>query len=221
MQATAPPADVWVKQIQRSLPNENEPRSRSILLRAMLLLLQVRHLPGFELLPIEVFNALKDSIVWPSPRARFDLGPIVGCFFDLDDPTVSTIREHLQTLLNNAAPKPSLKDHFAKYFSVTCADTDHIAKVGNNPAAMMAMLGVTLENSIDVVEDFTVKTPVPLTNERIDGAISSFYTAQGYEVTFVEGDVFADKDEEHLLAIKYSNHSGGTDGYIMVTVQGE
>jgi hypothetical protein len=219
MQVTAPPADVWIEQIQRSLPSENEPRSRNILLRVLLLLLQVRNLPDFELLPIKVFAALQGSIVWPSSRARFDLGPIVGCFFTLDDLTVAAIREHLQTLLNNAAPKPSLKEHFAKAFSISCADTDHIAKVGSNPAAIMTMLAITLENSINVLEDFTAKTPVPLTDTKIREAIRAFYAAQGYIVSFINGDGFADKDE-HLLAIKYSNHSSGTDGNIMVTVRG-
>lgn len=213
MQATAPPVSAILKRMDGDLPTE--PRSRRIVLRTLLVLLQIRHVTNFVLFPVKVFKQLEDKINWPSHRNLMSLCTVIGCAFDLEDETVTAIREHLQSLLDENAGD-SLKAHFAKTFGAACVDTDHMAKAYGDQAEL-TMLAIVVEHALDAVEDFTVTVNTPADDDQLHKTTGTYFVKHGYEVHYHEGFVFAEKDGE-VLYVKFAN-SSASNGTILVTVK--
>jgi hypothetical protein len=217
MPTAAPRAAVFIDHIERNLPDENDPRSRSILLRVLLLLLRVRHLPGFGFVSVKVFAQLEKSVLRAWPRSSFELTNVVACFFALDDPTIAEIREHMQKLLDEITPTDSLKAYFARTFGAACADTDHTVKAPNDAVRAMMLIAV-VQSSIETLEDFTV-TLCDVDDKRIRNAICEFYGANGFRLVFGSGsDIVRAQKAGIDLWIQFSNRSA-SDGYILVTVK--
>lgn len=212
---SAPPVSAILKRMESDLPTES--RSRRIVLRTLLVLLQIRHLNNFMLFPVKVFEQLADKITWPSRRNLMSLSTVIGCAFDLEDETVAAIREHLQKLLDES-DGDSLKAHFAKALGVTCADTDHMTKVNGKEAKLM-MLAVVVEQTLDAVEDFTITVNVPVDDDQLYKTAGTYFIKHGYEVRNDDDFVFAEKNDE-MLYVKFTN-SSATHGHIMVTVKEE
>ena len=206
-----PLAETWIDSIRRNLPTD--PRSRNIVIRTIVFLSQARHMENFLFLPIRVFGALKVS--WPNPTARLELNNIVGVFSELDDQTIAAIQGFLWKAWEENYPQDSLRAHFAATFGATCINTDHDPADGG-PSLEMTMLQVSLRNSVDVLEDFTMATDGQIANEEIYRAIETFYAGRGYKVDSSDGFVIAEKNDVPLL-VKFSNYSGS--GNVMVTVQ--
>jgi len=206
-----PSAKTWIDDIRRSLPTD--PRSRNIVVRAVLFLSQARHAENFIILPIKIFNMLK--VAWPSPRARPDLNNIVCVFSELDDQTIATIQDFLREAWEENYPQDSLRAHFAATFGATCVNTEHDATDGD-PWLQMTMLQVSLRNSVDVLEDFTMTVDRQIMNEDIYRAIEAFYAGRGYSVDSSNGFVVVKKNGAPWL-VRFSNYSAS--GTVMVTVQ--
>jgi hypothetical protein len=221
MSATAPPpASVWIEHIDRHLPRENANRSRITILRATLLLLQVRSLPDFVLVPGNVFGELEGLVVWPTQHARFQLAQIARCFFDFDDLTIAEIRQHLELLLDEAIPEPTLKEYFSTTFGATCADTDHLGKAVGCETCAKIMFQAALLSLVNALEDFTADVHgTVFSDEEVNKGVGEFYKTQGHAVTYSHNLIFADKDGRSL-SIAISNHSS-TNGHLLVTVKDE
>jgi hypothetical protein len=221
MTVETPSAEVFIGKIERNLPDPNDSRSRIVLLRALLLLIGVRSLPSFMIFSIKLIASLGESLTWKERRARFELNNIVPIFSELDDSTIAAIEKRLRELLEEATPADSLKKYLAKAFGATCVETDHVAKVGDNPSARILMTEITLENSLAALEDFTVKVASGIPDTEIRKAIDAFYKEQGFQT--VDGDdnfIYAQTGILGLL-VKFTNYSDNADGYIMVTVTEE
>ena len=211
---TALPASAFVEQIERNLPEQN--RSRIALIRTLLLLLRVRNLPDFLTIALKVLEQLEESISWPSPIARFELGNIVVCFSEFDDRTVTAIREGLQKLLSAVTPDYLLGTSLASALGATYTDTDRIAAAGNDVELVKPMLSIALHVSIYAVEDFTLKVGKCVEDANIREAIRTFYANHGFKATYECCGIRAENDHLKLWA-EFSNHSFD-DGHILVTV---
>ena len=206
-ETTAPPAAAWIEKIQRNLPDD--PRSRNILVRVLLLLLQIRHAPEFWQLPTKVFAQL--NVNWPRHASHFSLGPAAAAFSDIDEVTVEAIRGYLLTRLAELAPKNSLRAHLRRTFDLLCTDTDHLAHVADNPGAMIPMFMIVLKTGADVAEDFTMWCSLPLDDDDISTAIRMFYGPLGCDVYDCESDGLIVVKDDEVLFIKFSNHSQTPD----------
>lgn len=218
MKFPALPAEAWIERIQGDLPRDV--RSKSIVAKILLLLLEIRHMTGFTPSTIRVFKWLDKIITWPGPVADIELANIASVFPGLDDVLISSLQAYLRAVLAENAPKDTLKEHFAVTFGAVCTDVDRIALAGGNEMTIMAMITVLLEDSNDTLEDFIAKTRVPVSDEAIEEAIRSFYAARKFDVLFFGGENIIADIEGHLRSIAYENRSGEPDGYIAATVGG-
>ncbi len=211
---TAVPATTWINNIQYCLPDN--PRSRNVVARVLLLLLRIRNAPGFGSAAANAFTMLP-TIAWPDQFAEATLSSYACAFPFLDDAIIESIQGCLQKLLDENSPKDPLRPHLATTFGVTCADRDHLARVDDNPAAMVSMFMITLQTSVDVDEDFVMNTATPLSNEEISAAVRTFYETRGYVVRSAD-NLFAVQKGDEQLGVKYSNLSA-TYHYVLVTVE--